>query len=67
MALPISTDTDKELHRQAFDLAEQLHLPAAYDAHYLALAKSQDAEFWTLDQRLAQACSLEWVKLVPGA
>jgi predicted nucleic acid-binding protein len=29
-------------------------LPAAYDAHYLALARSLDVEFWTADARLAR-------------
>jgi predicted nucleic acid-binding protein len=40
------------LHRQALVLADYLGLPAAYDAHYLALAESLGCEFWTDDQRL---------------
>lgn len=44
-----------ELHRQALLLARRLSLPAAYDAHYLALAERLGAEFWTADQKLVQA------------
>ena len=41
---------DLSLH--AFDLAVKFNLPAAYDAHYLALAEALDCEFWTADERL---------------
>jgi predicted nucleic acid-binding protein len=51
------------LHRRALEIAERFSLPAAYDAHYLALAEELGAEFWTADQRLLQAVSgtLPWV------
>ena len=54
LALPIRLDNDAGLHRRALALATELALPAAYDAHYLALARSLDAEFWTADARLAR-------------
>jgi len=53
----ISIHRDEGLHRRALDLAAQLSLPAAYDAHYLALTERLDAEFWTADRRLVQATS----------
>lgn len=40
------------LHRQALILANAYGLPAAYDAHYLALAQHLRCNFWTADQRL---------------
>lgn len=39
----------------AFDLAARFNRPAAYDAHYLALAEILKAEFWTADERLYNA------------
>jgi predicted nucleic acid-binding protein len=57
---------DAELHRRALQLAEALSLPAAYDAHYLALAERVGAEFWTTDRRLANKVreALPWVHLL---
>jgi len=54
------------LHRRALQLAEALSLPAAYDAHYLALAERVGAEFWTTDRRLANKVreALPWVHLL---
>ncbi len=45
---------DPDLHREALALAQELRLPAAYDAHYLALARRLGAECWTADRRLTQ-------------
>jgi predicted nucleic acid-binding protein len=53
-ALPIRLEAGARLHRRALAVASELALPAAYDAHYLALARSLDAEFWTADARLAR-------------
>jgi predicted nucleic acid-binding protein len=41
-------------------------LPAAYDAHYLALAAQLGGEFWTADAKLAGVVQAElpWVRLV---
>jgi predicted nucleic acid-binding protein len=66
LALPLHLRGEPDLHWRALDLAERLSLPAAYDAHYLALAEWLGGEFWTADKRLAQAvqASLPWVHLV---
>jgi len=40
---------------RAFDLAARFNRPAAYDAHYLALAEMVQGEFWTADERLYNA------------
>lgn len=52
------------LHVRAWELAKQLHRPAAYDAHYLALAEILGCEFWTADERLFNAArgTLPWVR-----
>ena len=54
LALPVRLETGAGLHQRALALASDLALPAAYDAHYLALARSLDAELWTADARLAR-------------
>jgi predicted nucleic acid-binding protein len=40
------------LHRLALELACRYELPAAYDAHYVALAELLDCALWTDDRRL---------------
>ncbi|MBP0030420.1 type II toxin-antitoxin system VapC family toxin [Roseofilum sp. Guam] len=50
--LRISIKSDLQLHFQAVALAKQFDLPAAYDAHYLALAQDYEARFYTGDKRL---------------
>jgi len=64
-ALPLHLYGEPELHRRALELAEKLSLPAAYDAHYLAVAEWLGGEFWTADKRLARTvhASLPWVHL----
>jgi predicted nucleic acid-binding protein len=66
LSLPLRLYGEPELHARALDLAERLSLPAAYDAHYLALADWLGAEFWTADQRLVRAVQdeLPWVRAV---
>ena len=51
------------LHRRALLLAGQFGLPAAYDAHYLAVAEMFGADFWTADQRLFEAVSAVWPRM----
>lgn len=66
LALPIELIGDADLHRRAISLASTYRLPAAYDAHYLALAERLNAELWTTDERLVNAVKsgkLTWVKL----
>lgn len=66
LALPIGFVADDELHRQALRLAGRFNLPAAYDAHYLALAEREGIEFFTADRRLANSVAgrLAWVRFV---
>ena len=66
LELHISVYGDADLHRHAVQVARRRALPAAYDAHYLALAERLGAEFWTLDRRLYNAVkeALPWVRLV---
>ena len=51
------------LHQRAWELARHFNRPAAYDAHYLALAEMAGCPFWTADERLFNAVrtELEWV------
>lgn len=51
LSLEIGLYGDAELHRRALALAREFALPAAYDAHYLALAERFEAELWTADRR----------------
>jgi predicted nucleic acid-binding protein len=66
LELQISLHDDLALHQQAIDMAARFSLPAAYDAHYLALAESLGIQFWTTDRRLANTVQphLPWVHLV---
>lgn len=63
--LEITFYSEATLHRRALILARNLTLPAAYDAHYLALAEQLEADFYTADRRLFEAVhtTLPWVHL----
>ena len=65
-ALPVEYRDSLSMHQRALELAAAYSLPAAYDAHYLALAESLGAELWTADQRLWRAVghALPWVRVV---
>lgn len=64
--VPLQLFGDSALHTSALAIADRYTLPAAYDAHYLALAERLGAEFWTADERLANSVrpSLPWVRLL---
>jgi predicted nucleic acid-binding protein len=66
LALPLHLHHEATLHRRALALTQRFALPAAYDAHYLAVAEYLNGEFWTADRALAHAVQseLEWVCLV---
>lgn len=66
LAIPIEIVGEPGLHYRALELAALFELPAAYDAHYLALAERLDGEFWTADGKLVRKvqASLPWVKLI---
>jgi predicted nucleic acid-binding protein len=66
LSLPLRLHGEVDLHWRALELAERFSLPAAYDAHYLAVAEWLGGEFWTADRRLARAvqADLPWVHLV---
>ena len=66
--LPVVLADEADLHVAALVFAARFALPAAYDAHYLALAARENAELWTTDRRLANKVrpTLSWVRLVGG-
>ena len=53
----------REISIRAMELSHRFGLPAAYDAHYLALAEHEKCEYWTADTRLCTAVrdQLPWV------
>jgi predicted nucleic acid-binding protein len=52
LAFPIDVQNPAGLHRRALVLADAHGLPAAYDAHYVALAEGLGCDLWTDDRRL---------------
>jgi predicted nucleic acid-binding protein len=65
LTLPLHVQWEADLHRRALALARRFALPAAYDAHYLAVAEYLGGELWTADRKLADAVQSElpWVNL----
>ena len=54
-----------ELHQSALAWAERVGQAKVYDAHYVALAESLSAEFWTVDQKLFNSLKrlgVDWVQ-----
>ncbi|NOX63467.1 MAG: type II toxin-antitoxin system VapC family toxin [Chloroflexi bacterium] len=51
LALDVHLTAFRDLHERAWEIAHELERPAAYDAHYLALAEIVGCEFWTADRR----------------
>ena len=64
-ALPLHLVEDTDLSSEALGMAGRFALPAAYDAHYLALAERLGATFFTTDRRLVNIVqsALAWVHL----
>jgi predicted nucleic acid-binding protein len=59
----ITSVNHHELHRRAWSLSNQLSMPKAYDAQYLALADLLDCELWTLDEKLINAVGRRFPRL----
>jgi predicted nucleic acid-binding protein len=66
LALPIRLLAPERLHITACKIAIELGHPAAYDAHYLALAQNLGCELWTGDRRLYKTVreKMPWVRLI---
>jgi len=49
---------------RAMEFSHRFGLPAAYDAHYLALAEREQCDYWTADARLWNTIGgkLPWVR-----
>lgn len=46
-----TADQTPEMHARALEIASELGQKAAYDAQYLALAETWNADFWTADEQ----------------
>ena len=55
LVLPVAIVSPPDLHQTAWELATVLDQPAAYDAHYLAVALTLGCPFWTADRSLYEA------------
>ncbi len=51
------------LSQRAFELAARFQRPAAYDAHYLALADHLECPFWTADERLYNSVRADFPRI----
>ena len=67
LALPVEYHDERELHAEATAIALRLNAGAAYDAHYLALARRLDIPFYTADAKLHGPASKLFpnIELVP--
>ena len=55
--LPIDYINSELVRVRAWELAEQYQLPTLYDAAFLAVAESEEAQFWTIDMALLNQLS----------
>lgn len=67
-AFPIELLLPRELSRRALEIADRFDLPAAYDAHLIALAEAFSCDLWTADVRLLRlvGSSLPFVRWIGG-
>lgn len=63
LRIPVRLVRPAHLHQRAWSLARRFNRPAAYDAHYLAVAEMANCPLWTADERLYNAVhhQLPWV------
>lgn len=60
----------RALHHSALKWAARIGQAKAYDAHYLALAAQENAEFWTADKRLVNGVrqlGVDWIHRIGAA
>ena len=55
LAIPVTLRAPRTLYRRALEIAQEHDLPAAYDAHNVALAERLRCVLWPDDQRLLRA------------
>jgi predicted nucleic acid-binding protein len=58
--LPVVMASHPSIHDEALALSSELGLRAAYDAHYVVLARFTGAQLWTDDVRLLDALPREY-------
>jgi predicted nucleic acid-binding protein len=61
--LDIRLSCDNALVQRAVEVARELDQHAVYDSLYLALAESQQCEFWTADARFARAAAARYPRV----
>ncbi len=64
--IQISIIDSPAIYRKAWELAKEYNLPRTYDMQYLAVAETENCDFWTLDRKLFNAVSgknkrVKWV------
>jgi len=60
----------RTLHHAALRWAEKIGQAKAYDAHYLALAEQESADFWSADKRLVNnlhQLNIDWAHWIGEA
>ena len=67
--LAIRYSSRGEIFRQAWLLAKELDRPRAYDTAYLAVARLNQCDFWTADERLFNIAQpiYPWVRWITEA
>jgi predicted nucleic acid-binding protein len=66
LEVPIRIIAPVDLSSRALALAREFSLPATYDAHYLAISRWLDIDFWTADERLMRSMppGTSWVRWI---
>jgi predicted nucleic acid-binding protein len=64
LAMPVRLVSPRSLFTRAWELAVELDRPQVYDAFYLATADLLGIEFWTADQRFANAAGARYAERI---